>query len=248
MLPNNDALRQAHSPLAEFMKHVYEVDLLAPPGTRVHYQSMGILTLATIVEKITRQALPEFLSDNIFAPLNMNDTTLGAPDSWKSGGPSQRMAWSQVDEQPGAAQWGWNSWYWRQLGAPWGGLLSTAPDIGCLCRHLLNILGGQHGILSRQALRVMTTNQLPYLRKIPEPIAGTLPWGLGWQLNWPSHPHGFGSLLPPECFGHWGATGTLVWIDPTRGVYGVVLTTEPVDIENRRQIAFGNMSSLIWDD
>ena len=246
MLLNNVELRKSHAPLSEYMKHVFNVELVAPPGTKVHYQSMGILTLAVIVEKITGVALPEFLVESIFQPLKMTSTSLGIPDSWSTSDHMSRMAWSQIEHQPEATDWGWNSSYWRKLGAPWGGLLSSAADLGLFCQHLLQIHRGDDGILAPATLRAMTKNQLAYLCELPKRTVRTTPWGLGWQLNWPSHPRGFGSLLPAESYGHWGATGTLVWIDPTRGVYGLVLTTEPIDLENRRQVAFGNMSSLIW--
>jgi CubicO group peptidase (beta-lactamase class C family) len=248
MLPNNVELRKAHAPLSEFMKHVCGVELVAKPGTRVHYQSKGILTLAVILEKIAGCSLADYLAEHIFTPLRMSDTALGIPELWESDGHLQRMAWSQVDDQPEATDWGWNSLYWRKLGAPWGGLLSTAADLGRFCRHLLQIHRGEEGILAPQALRAMTTNQLTNLPDLTESAFRATPWGLGWQLNWPGHPRGFGSLLPVESYGHWGATGTMVWLDPTRGVYGVVLTTEPIEMENRRQIAFGNMSSLIWQE
>ena len=70
----------------------------------------------------------------------------------------------------------------------------------------------------------------------------------GHKRPWPGHPRGFGSLLSPQCYGHWGATGTMVWIDPDRAAWGVVLTTEPVGSEARRQIAFGDLSRLVWGE
>ena len=246
MLPNNEQLRQAHAPLSEFMKHVYKVDLVAAPGTCVHYQSKGILALAVIIEKITGMPLSEYLETQIFAPLNMANTALGIPDSWHSTEQLDKMTWSQVDEHSAATDWGWNSLYWRRLGAPWGGLLSSAHDLGSFCQHLLEINQGRQGIISPQSLSAMTSNQLTNFPALTESVVRTTPWGLGWQLNWPGHPRGFGSLLPREVFGHWGATGTMLWLDPTRNVYGVVLTTEPIKQEDRRQILFGNLSSLVW--
>lgn len=251
MLPNNVELRERHAPLDQFMRDACDLELIFKPGTRVHYQSMGILTLAVLIEKITGGALPQYLRETIFAPLGMTSTELGIPETWEedaSGGHMTRMTWSQVEDRPEAKDWGWNSMYWRKLAAPWGGLLSTASDLGSFCRHLLQIHAGQAGIVAPATLRAMTTNQLEYLPDLPDGVIRTTPWGLGWQLNWPGHPRGFGELLPTTAYGHWGATGTMVWLDPSRGVYGVVLTTEPIDLENRRQITFGNMSSLAWSD
>ena len=246
MLPNNQQLRQQHAPLSEFMQGVYALELGERPGTKVQYQSMGILTLATILEKVTAQPLPEFLQQEIFQPLQMNDTALGIPAAWETDQRLQRMAWSRVEDQPGADEWGWNSDYWRKLGAPWGGLLSTALDLGKLCRHLLQILQGETGVLAPPTMRAMISNQLTGLKTLPESVVRATPWGFGWQRQWPAHPRGFGSLLPRETFGHWGATGTLVWLDPTRFVYGIALTTEPLGAENRRPVAFANLSALTW--
>ena len=207
---------------------------------------MGILTLATVIEQIAGCSLPEFLSKMIFEPLEMTSTALGIADGWPSSGHMDRMAWSQVEEKPEATDWGWNSQYWRRLAAPWGGLLSTAADLGRFCRHLIKIHRGESGIISPLTLQAMTTNQLVCFPRLANEVIRTTPWGLGWQLNWPGHQRGFGSLLSRDTYGHWGATGTMLWIDPQRGVYGVALTTEPIELENRRQIAFGNMSSLVW--
>ncbi|MBA61964.1 MAG: hypothetical protein CMJ76_06305 [Planctomycetaceae bacterium] len=245
MLPNNLELRKERAPLSEYQKYANKVDLVCPPGTRVHYQSMGILTLSTIIEAIISNPTSEFLAERIFEPLKMNATMLGATDECLLS--HKPPVDSMVEETEGHDQWGWNSRYWRMLGAPWGGLISTSADLGTFCRHLLGIHQGHRGIISPATLLSMTTNQLGTFPKVPIAIANSLPWGYGWQLNWPNHPRGFGSILPPESYGHWGATGTLIWIDPTCKAYGVVLTNEPMELEGRRQIEFANLSRIFWD-
>lgn len=245
MLPNNETLRRNHAPLSEFMAHVHRLGLLGSPGSLVHYQSMGILALATVIEKVVGQPLPAYLKEVLWKPLGMGDTALGVPDSWAHSGHLQRIADAQIEGREGAEEWGWNSRYWRALGAPWGGLLSTAIDLGTFCRHLLEIHRGLDGVLARPTLQAMTSNRLRDFPALPEAVVRATPWGLGWQLNWPTHPRGFGTVLPAQAYGHWGATGTLLWLDPTRGTYGVVLTTEPMDMERRRQIAFANLSALV---
>ncbi|MBK95646.1 MAG: hypothetical protein CMJ79_08015 [Planctomycetaceae bacterium] len=245
MLPNNTELRKRHAPLSEYQSYVNEVELVYAPGTRVHYQSMGILTLSTIIEQISGVTTAEFLKSSIFKPLGMSQTSLGASAELLAS--NRPPVASMVEQIDGHDLWGWNSDYWRSLGAPWGGLISSAKDLGIFCQSLLKILGGDAGIVAPSTLRAMTSNQLRGFRKLRAGTADALPWGYGWQLNWPNHPRGFGSVLPQEAFGHWGATGTLVWIDPSESVYGLVLTNEPMELENRRQISFANMSRLVWD-
>src|SRR4051794_6689817 len=66
MLPENEALRQRHAPLKDFVAGTCATPLLFPPGTQVKYQSMGILLAGEIVQRITRRGLPEFLREEIF--------------------------------------------------------------------------------------------------------------------------------------------------------------------------------------
>jgi CubicO group peptidase (beta-lactamase class C family) len=65
--------------------------------------------------------------------------------------------------------------------------------------------------------------------EVPEEDRRCRQWGLGWRLNWPAHADRFGDFVGPNTYGHWGATGTLMWIDPDRKAFMVVLTNEPKD-------------------
>jgi CubicO group peptidase (beta-lactamase class C family) len=105
--------------------------------------------------------------------------------------------------------WNWNSDYWRNLGAPWGGALGPASDIARFYQEFL----GQRGTILRPATeRLMISNQLP---------AGVRPAGLGFGLLPTVGSPGCG----PRTFGHNGSTGTLSWADPDTGTICVVLTT-----------------------
>ena len=50
----------------------------------------------------------------------------------------------------------------------------------------------------------------------------------------------FGDLLGPATYGHWGATGTLMWIDPERDTVCVILTTEPQEPHGREIARLSN--------
>src|SRR5258705_14008193 len=77
MVPNNEKLRRAHEPLSAFVRETCRLELMFPPGTRVNYQSMGILMLAEIVHQISGMTLADFLGKEVFGPLDMPDTSLG---------------------------------------------------------------------------------------------------------------------------------------------------------------------------
>jgi CubicO group peptidase (beta-lactamase class C family) len=161
----------------------------------------------------------------------MHDTTLGTPDEWYEGDSpkSQRMVEVRVPESmQGGADWNWNSRYWRSLGAPWGGLLTTPHDLSRYARMMLGRGAlDEVRVLSPASVAAATRNQIEPLREIPEEVRRCKGWGLGWRLHWPAHSANFGDLLGPNTYGHWGATGTLFWIDPDAGTWCVILSTEP---------------------
>lgn len=64
-------------------------------------------------------------------------------------------------------------------------------------------------------------------------LAGALPgygtqdpndWGLGFELRDRKNPHWTGSRNDPSTFGHFGAAGTFLWVDPTVSASLIVLT------------------------
>jgi CubicO group peptidase (beta-lactamase class C family) len=71
-------------------------------------------------------------------------------------------------------------------------------------------------------------------------------WGLGWTIVGPRVPDGgrafFGDLSSPQTFGHGGATGTVVWVDPVRQTVCILFTNEPRAIRNG---LLGRWSNLV---
>lgn len=222
-LPENESLRAAHQPLSAFVAGACRTPLLFRPGARVRYQSMGFALLGAIIENVAGVPLPEFLRREFFEPLGMADTALGAPADRLG-----RLVPSVLEPGKPEADWDWNSAYWRGLGAPWGGLVTTPLD---LARFSLAMLGdgalGRTRILSPASVRAMTTNALIGFPELPEADRRCRPWGLGWRLRWPGRSENFGDLLGPNAYGHWGATGTVWWIDPDADAFAVILTNAP---------------------
>ena len=56
-----------------------------------------------------------------------------------------------------------------------------------------------------------------------------LPWGLGVEIKGIKVPHWSGRLTSPATFGHFGGSGTFLWVDPTRDLAVVVLTDREFD-------------------
>ncbi len=55
------------------------------------------------------------------------------------------------------------------------------------------------------------------------------PWGLGFEIRGRKSPHWTGSGNSPRTFGHFGAAGTFLWIDPDAGLACVALTDRRFD-------------------
>jgi CubicO group peptidase (beta-lactamase class C family) len=220
-LPENEQLRRAHAPLSEFVKQTYTTPLLFTPGTAWHYQSMGILLAAEIVEKVSGMPLRDFERKEIFEPLGMMQSSL-VPGDLPIADTVQVQPSGESDPQ-GFASWGPNSPYWRNLGNPWGGLHTTTLDLATLLQTLLN--GGAYGgkrLLGPVTVKVMTSDQNTHLNA---------PWGLGWRLG-NSAGKNLGDLVSPNAFGHNGSPGTLEWADPQTQVICVVLTSRPLVVDN----------------
>ncbi|RMG37737.1 MAG: class A beta-lactamase-related serine hydrolase [Planctomycetota bacterium] len=235
-LPNNAELRRAGEPLERFIEEVCRVELEFPPGRGVRYQSMGFAMLAEVIRRVTGISCSDFVHRELLQPLRMHDSALGAPDDWFHGPHPvvERIVEIRTPQNGTGHEWVWNTEYWRRFGAPWGGLLTTPADLARFAQMMLRN-GETDGrrILSPATVRAATRNQLEFFRDIPEPDRRCRPWGLGWRLNWPAHSANFGDLLDPSAFGHWGSTGTVLWIDPTVGVFCVILTSQPQDPDGR---------------
>ena len=219
MLPENTSLRRAHAPLGDFVKGATKTPLLYSPNTSFRYQSMGILLAAAIIERVTGERLRDFEEREIFVPLGMTRSALGLsrfkiPETvWCGVG---KPPYSEDEERFGA-----NSTYWRDMGHPWGGMHSSAPDLGVLLQTMLN--GGEYGgkrLFSPASVEAMVADQNKRI---------DAPWGFGWALADSLVWNFFGDLVSSSTFGHTGATGTVFWADPERDLVCVILTNQMVE-------------------
>jgi CubicO group peptidase (beta-lactamase class C family) len=231
MLPENIELRRQHAPLSTFVEHTYATPLLFSPRTQFRYQSMGFLLAATIVEKLSGVPFRDFTKSEIFCPLGMKDSSFGLAGR-HLGDLVQCAALPGADLRD-EKLFGWNTSYWRDLGAPWGGMHSTTSDLAILLETFLHDgVHAGHQLFRPATVKAMTSDQNAQL---------DAPWGLGWALGRSRVWNAFGDLLPSNTFGHAGATGTLAWADPGSKLSCVILTNRPYDTDN------GHLLRLISD-
>ncbi|KAA0133641.1 beta-lactamase family protein [Gimesia chilikensis] len=237
MLPNNRELRSAQAPLSEFVSQICELTPDEPPGRIVQYQSTGIAILGELIQRLTGKSAPQYLQDELFQPLEMHDTSLGVPPAWSEGDAARLERIVEIHVPPELnvePHWDWNSSYWRGFGAPWGGLFTTPADLGKLVDMLQQQgLALDQRLFSGQTIHQATRDQLPEIPGLSETARQGKGWGLGWQIVTRAKSDYYGDLLSDQAYGHGGATGTVLWIDPQLDAAAIILTTEPQEPHGR---------------
>jgi CubicO group peptidase (beta-lactamase class C family) len=176
--------------------------LQSEPGTKWHYSNPGINTAGRIIEVVSKMPYEKFMQERLFDPLKMTDTTFW-PDEKQlarlakvyrpnKGKDDLEETTITLFTHPLSDR--------KRQPMPAGGLFSTASDVSNFCRMVL--AGGEFGgkrYLSEKAVKDMTVNQ-----------TGDLPisFGLGWATG----------KKEGEPFGHGGAYGTNMSIDPKKGL------------------------------
>ena len=86
-------------------------------------------------------------------------------------------------------------------------------------------------LIDRATLAEATTVQFPGLAGILPGIGRMDPcdWGLGVEIRDAKVPHWTGTTNSPRTFGHFGGSGTFLWVDPDAGLACAALTDREFD-------------------
>ncbi len=182
------------------------------PSRSHRYSCLNMIVLGRVVEQVTGRPLADTLRETVFLPLGMKDTGYDPVPS--------RCAPTSKDP-PGVVHDPLARAYRSPEHCPGNaGLFSTGDDLALFCTALL-----EGRLLKPFTVTLMFT---------PDRAPGEATRGLGWDV-FDDRPYRPG-------VGHTGYTGTLLWIDPGRGRFAVVLTNRvyPDDTANvgrlRREI------------
>jgi len=187
------------------------------PGTKFRYSSGGFAILGSVIEVVSGKSFDQFMRERIFVPLGMKDSFFFIPAEKRSrvasiyrrrNGVLER--WEEIETHAKDARYP----------GPEFGMYSTAADLAALCQMILNrgTFKGKR-ILSPMSVEVMTANHTLNLKS-----AITLRpayQGLGWGLH--GDPMNDFPLTSPGSFGHNGAFGAIVWIDPQKDLIRIFL-------------------------
>jgi CubicO group peptidase (beta-lactamase class C family) len=93
-------------------------------------------------------------------------------------------------------------------------------------------------LIASETLAEATTVQFPGLAGVIPELGRFDPndWGLGFELKNGKPGHFSGTRSSPRTFGHWGGSGTFVWIDPEREIACGCLT----------DLDFGDWAKVAW--
>ncbi|HEU4795633.1 MAG TPA: serine hydrolase domain-containing protein, partial [Pyrinomonadaceae bacterium] len=187
------------------------------PGTQFRYTSGGFAILGRIIEVVSGKSYEQFVQERVFDPLGMRDSFFFIPAEKR-----ERVA-SLYRRKDGKLE------RWRELeeyskrakySAPEFGMYSTAADLASLCQLMLN--GGTsrgRRIVSPLSVAAMTSNHtMNLLSAVTQRPAHQ---GLGWGLS--GDPMDDFPLTSPGSYGHNGAFGAIVWIDPKHGLVRIFL-------------------------
>ena len=121
----------------------------------------------------------------------------------------------------------------RLTGSPAHGYVGPLGDLLRLGRELL-----APTLVARETLAEATAVQFPGLTGVLPGLGRMEPndWGLTFELRDSKSPHWTGSRNSERTFGHFGASGTFLWVDPDSGLACGVLTDR----------AFGDWAKEAW--
>jgi CubicO group peptidase (beta-lactamase class C family) len=225
-----DANLWGQKDLDGLMATLGKLPLKFDPGAQWHY-SVAVDVTGAVIERISGQHFDEYLAENIFAPLGMNDTFFEVPESkvdrflpnhyWDAG--ASKLATIAGTDGSGVAMQDYSD---VSLYSGGGGLVSTALDYLRFAEAMRN--GGELDgvrILGAKTVNYMAMNHLPATVTSgggsgENPLLGGANGGFGFGL-------GFGVVTDTVSSGvmgsvgefNWGgAAGTVFWIDPVEEI------------------------------
>jgi CubicO group peptidase (beta-lactamase class C family) len=208
---DNELLARERPDRAAMLDRVCRTPLSFVPGSRFDYNSLSFALLGEIIRRLDGRDYPDYLRAQILEPLGMADTAFSPTDRARA----VRSAFPNI---PAPLQ-AFASKYFDSLQLPGGGLWGTAADLLRFGRAMLG--GGRLGdaqVLGSPVLAEMTRDQTVGLVE-PGPPPTMVHYGLGWGLPGLTRQ----TTASSRAFGHGGATGTRLLIDPDADLVVVYL-------------------------
>lgn len=229
--PEMAARLRAHTPLAALVDEVFAHPVRFPPGTRLDYSDLGFALLGQVASVAAGMPFPDLVRDLVLTPAGLHDTLFPPTPAH-----DDRLA-AVPDALAGGSDGAmYGSRYALDLAHPAFGAVATVDD---LLRFGLIFAPGGPRVLAAATIRAMTTDQTAPLghadpdRPDPAGPGAVQPWGLGFELKTGA---GYPALAASGSFGHDGATGCVLWIDPVQDVTLAFVSNRHANADGPRQI------------
>lgn len=216
-----DARLAAHTRTDGLIDEALEAPLQFTPGTRFAYSDYAYGLAGRVAEAVTGIPFAELVRRLVLEPMGLAGTFMRPSD-----GGVERVATVRGVFNDGTDGAMYNSAYGRSLAHPAFSAVATLDDVVTFLRHFAP--GGPR-TLSEATVRAMTSSQTggvpgTYLLLDGFPEDTRYPWGFGFCLQRPSTPAVFAELASFETFGHPGASGCQILVDPVADLTVVLLS------------------------
>lgn len=214
-----DTLRERAHPVGRLDAACHR-PLLFAPGTRVSYSTLAYDLLAELVTRLGGMPYEEYLRAHVFAPLGMIDTSYDPRAHDDAAG---RMVLAHGIDAGGIVDPDDALAYFIARKVAGAGVWGTAADLVAFGQAYLN--DGCHGrdcVLPPAYIDLMTREHTVGLVKLEDGHPIPAHYGLAWRKG------SLDGTRPgsPQAFEHDGATGGLLWVDPTWDLVIVYLTNQ----------------------
>jgi CubicO group peptidase (beta-lactamase class C family) len=220
-----DARLAAHTPTDGLIDEALTAPLLFAPGTRFSYSDYAYGLAGRVAETITGRPFPEVVRQLVLEPMGLRDTFMLPSD-----GGVHRIATVRGVFNDGTDGAMYNSAYGRTLAHPAFSTVATLDDVVTFLRHF-----APRGprVLSEATVRSMTSDQTggvpgTYLLLDGFPEDTKYPWGFGFCLQTAANPAVFSELASARTFGHPGASGCQIMVDPVADLTVVLLSNSHI--------------------
>ncbi len=213
------------------LRNVLSMPPAAPKCGMVVYSCRNYFLLGQAFEALTGRRVDDFCRKEIFDPLGMKDTALGAPPP---GIGVERLAQTMCTKQPGVISDEVARPLWAAgIGTFNAGLFSTAEDLAKLMRAYLR------GGVCDNGTRLFGPAEMAQIVPSTNRVEGARMFG--WQYATADLPN---ELRGTSLF-HSGWSGQTVLFDLKRRRYAVVLTTRCGDYNRAKRDRFKAIAALI---
>jgi CubicO group peptidase (beta-lactamase class C family) len=209
--PEMQARLEAHASLEELLEEAFTAPLQFRPGTSLAYADYNTLIAGRMAEIATGRTLPDLVREHVLEPMRLRDTYFPTPPEQDS-----RVAVVRGVMAEGTSGAMYNSRHARGLAHPAFAVVASAPDLARFGHHFAPSGPRVH---SPATIRAMTRDQTGVVTGIHPSMKGydhtaSMPWGLGWALQTRWTPALLTELASFSAFGHGGASGCELVIDP----------------------------------